>query len=98
MKNGNIDLNAALKPIANGLQRFHTTLFIVVVVIGLAVAVLMLRNSINNASAGVSTTTNTQATSFDTSTMDRLKDYHTSDGTLPDVNLPSGRINPFTEQ
>jgi len=97
MKSGNLDLSSILKPIGAGLRRFHTTLFIVAIVIGLAVAVLMLRNTINDASSGIGSNTKTTSTTFDTSTMDRLKDYHTSDDTLPAVNLPSGRINPFTE-
>lgn len=97
MKNQNIDLRAIAKPIASAFKRFHTTLFIVVLVIGLAVAVLVLRTVILNASSGVGADGTAIKADFDSSTMERLKEFHTSKDSLEPVQLPSGRINPFSE-
>ncbi len=87
-----------LKPIGRFFQRFHLTVFIVIIVGGLAYAVLSLYDVLAAASTlPVSATTAPSSTSFDQSTINRLNQLYSSDKAPSSVTLPSGRINPFGE-
>lgn len=77
--------------------RFHTTLFILLVLGGLVYATLMLAGLLNDASIGADYESPITAGTIDQATLDRINSLHTSDGTLPDPQTPSGRSNPFVE-
>lgn len=95
MKN-NVDLLAILKTIADGFRRYNLTIFIVVFVGGLAVAVIMLNTTIQKSSDTTGYTSTPQSTTFNQATIDRIKELHTSSEPVTST-LPSGRINPFNE-
>lgn len=98
MKN-NLDLSKIVPLIATFFQRFHTTIFIVIIVFGLSYAVLALNGLIAEAS---NTTTQQPsdipgATSNDQATIDRIKELRSSSDAPDSIPLPGGRINPFVE-
>jgi len=96
MKN-NADISTLLKPIGRSFRKFHTTIFIVAVVAGLAYVVLSVTSIISSASVGTSApSTGTEAT-LDSTTIERLGDFHTSDAIPAAEALPAGRVNPFNE-
>ncbi|HEU4831029.1 MAG TPA: hypothetical protein VFS65_02570 [Candidatus Saccharimonadales bacterium] len=76
------------------LRRYHLTLFIVVVVGGLIVAVLTLNTIIDRSINGSGIVGGPGATSFDQATINRLNNL----GSDSNNQMPtSGRVNPFTE-
>ena len=77
--------------------RFHTTIFILIVLSGLVYATLLLAGLLNDASLGGDYESPITAGSIDQATLDRINALHTSDGTLPPEQQPSGRSNPFVE-
>lgn len=91
-----IDLTSIFRWIGHAFAKFHTTLFIIVMVGGLGLAVLDFYQITQKASSGEGGISNTESINFDTQTMERLKQLHSSDK-IPQVDLPEGRINPFSE-
>ena len=77
--------------------RFHTILFILVILAGLVYATLLLATLLNDASIGAGYESPINAGSIDQATLDRINVLHTSDGTLSEQQQPSGRSNPFVE-
>jgi hypothetical protein len=94
----NLTVRSLLKPFALLFQRFHFTLFIVLIVAGLGGAVLLLNSMLFNLS-GVDDgyTSSIEAGTIDQATLNRIKELHTSKETVPSGDLPSGRVNPFGE-
>lgn len=77
------------------IRRFHLLMFFIIVVIGLAVAVVMLNRTLTGTSTDDFLPTINHG-SIDESTLNRIQSLHTSDeATKP--QLPEGRINPFAE-
>lgn len=94
----NADISVLFKSLGRIFQRFHTTLFIVIIVAGLSYAVISLSTLLGDASNTTTPTTSpTAQTSTDQATIDRIEALHTSDEAPDNVELPSGRINPFAE-
>ena len=93
----NTDIKSLFGPIAKTFQRYNLTIFIVVLVSGLAVSVLMLNNTLQQASNPGNYTPATDSTTFDQATIDRITQLHTSSEPSPELQLPEGRINPFSE-
>lgn len=91
-----MDVTMLLSKIGRLFKRFHTTVFIIAVVAGLAYAVISLSTLVTNANAGVGGTSTAESITFDTATMDQLKTLHTSEQ-IPTIELPPNRINPFSE-
>lgn len=79
------------------LRRFHMTIFIIFIAAGLSVAVLYLNMIINDPSNAEGYTSPIDAGSIDQTTLDRIKELHTSDEATPALTFPEGRINPFAE-
>ena len=73
------------------------TLFIVFIVGGLSVAVLFLNNMLSDTSGSDDYTSPIDAGSIDQATLDRIKELHSSEDTVPAAALPDGRVNPFGE-
>ncbi|CAN5369453.1 hypothetical protein BH10PAT4_BH10PAT4_3360 [soil metagenome] len=93
----NKDVSSLISSIVSAFQRYNLTIFIVVLTGGLVVAVLMLNSTVQQASDTTGYSASTGSTSFDQTTIDRVKQLHTSSEFTSDVTLPSGRINPFSE-
>lgn len=83
--------------IAQGFKRYNLTIFIIVLAGGLGTAVIMLNNTLQKSSDTSGYTSSLDITSFDQSTIDRVKQLHTSSEFDSNTPLPSGRINPFAE-
>ncbi len=97
MKNKDISIKAIVGPIIRGFQRYSVTIFIVVLVSGLATAVLQFSNILQESSNTAGYTPPATVTTFDQSTINRIEQLHTSSGFNGQVTLPTGRINPFAE-
>ena len=95
MKSASISIS--FKPITNILRRYHLTLFIVFVAIGLGFAVFTFTNILGEASTDSSYQSPINAGTIDQATLERIKALHTSDDNPSSLAPPSGRINPFVE-
>jgi hypothetical protein len=96
--NFNLSLASVKKAFFAFLQRFHIIVFVVVVLGGLAVAILMLNNVIVRSSASDGYTSQTNNASFDQATIKRIEDLKTRDQAGSDqLDLSKGRTNPFVE-
>ncbi|TAL14160.1 hypothetical protein EPN95_04105 [Patescibacteria group bacterium] len=93
----NKDVSSLISPIVKGFQKYNLTIFIVVLTTGLAVAVLMLNATLQQSSDTTGYTSAANPTTFDQTTINRVKQLHTSSDMLTPVTLPSTRINPFAE-
>lgn len=81
-----------LKFIIHLIDRFNFVLFIVIVAGGLIFSILILNNILTQPYGS-----DTNATTFDRSTINRLMKLETSSNNTSHNNLPTGRINPFSE-
>jgi len=106
MKQQPNDVALLLKPVARFFQRFHLTLFIVVLVGGLAYGVVALYELINTASSTtpmatstsvVQTTPTTADATIDQTTINQIQTMYSSSNAPGTVSLPAGRVNPFAE-
>lgn len=79
------------------LKRFHFTLFFIFVAGCLAVAVVLISNTLEKTALSDGYTSPINAGSIDQNTLDRIKSLHTSGEPVPGPDLQSGRINPFGE-
>jgi hypothetical protein len=93
----NITVSSLFKPIGRAFARFHMTIFIVFIVGGLAAAVLLLDGILNDTSNDSGYTSPIDAGTIDQTTLNRIKQLHTSDDPAPTMTLPAGRTNPFAE-
>lgn len=93
----NMSVTSLFLAIANTIRRYTVTIFIVLIVVGLSASVLLLNTILQDASNTNGVTSSVDDTGFDQSTIDRVKQLHTSADVLPDLTLPSGRVNPFAE-
>ncbi len=94
----NLGVKNIFKSFFDMIVKFRLTLFIVVMVGGLAIAVLMLDKILQNPSASTNSSNNSvDTTTFDQATIDRLKQLHSSSDGTGTFSLPSGRVNPFSE-
>jgi hypothetical protein len=64
---------------------------------GLAIAVLMLNSTLQQASDTTGYSSTFDSATFDQITIDRVKQLHTSDEAITGTTTTSGRINPFAE-
>lgn len=94
-KAGNIK-NINFKKIA-GIRRFHMVIFIVAVVVGLTVAILMLNAVVEKTNGSQNPTGNSMTSSFDQSTINRIKGLKTVDDPSDPLDFSKGRISPFSE-
>ncbi len=89
--------SAILKPLVSILRRFHLTIFFVLVIAGLAGAVLLINSTLNDTASSTDYSSPINAGSIDRTTLERVKSLHTSAETPEQLTLPSSRINPFNE-
>jgi hypothetical protein len=93
----NISLRSLFKPLAKILARFHMTVFIVLIVAGLTVSVLFLNAMLTSSSTADGYVSPTDIGSIDQSTLERIRELHTSAEPPASLDLPTGRVNPFGE-
>ncbi len=93
-----INPSSLFNPIVNAFKKYSLTIFIVILVMGLGAAILMLSSALQKASdtSGYTPTT-TASSSFDQTTINRIKQLNSSDTAPSDYTPPTGRINPFSE-
>lgn len=84
-------------PVLRFLHRYHLTIFVVLVLGGLALVILSVDQTVTSASTipTSSTTSSTDIPAFDKATMQKIDALQPS-GTPTPLNL-SGRYNPFSE-
>lgn len=92
----NITIKSLFKPFVELFRRYHLTIFIVVVVGGLAVSVIIFNDILASSTDISGYTAEVTNASFDQSTITKLQQLHTSSENV-EPTLPSGRINPFSE-
>lgn len=91
------DIQFDKKKIVGFFHRFHLVIFVVVVVLLLSIAILLLTTVANKASGLDSNPSGTPSSSFDETTMERIKNLKTSDEPSTPLDLSQGRIDPFGE-
>jgi hypothetical protein len=96
MKN-NVSMKSIFKPIAEVFRRYHVTIFIVVIVSGLATSVMLLNNILQSSTNISGYSQNGTSTSFDQATIDQLDQLHTSADNTQTIDTSKGRISPFSE-
>lgn len=96
MKKGpNIELSAIGPLFSKLLIRFHVVIFVLIVVGGLAVVIFLLNQTIIRAT-DISSADQTMSSGFDRTTIEALGEL-SDDASEASLDVPSGRINPFTE-
>ena len=93
----NLTIPSPTKYIKRFFIRFHTTLFIVLILGLLVAAVLFITNILNDASIGADYQSPISAGSIDQATLDRINSLHTSNDPLPPPLPSGGRVSPFSE-
>jgi hypothetical protein len=88
---------SALSVLFTQFRRYSVTIFVVVLVGGLATAVLLLNQILQQSSDANGYTSSLDVTTFDQETINHVDRLHKSTDTDITVTLPDGRINPFTE-
>jgi len=94
MKNGSA--NNHLRPIIRLLDRYNLVIIIIIVAVGLVGSIYILTNIINRPYTS-DQTTNSSATTFDQAIISSLSNLEVSSKNSNHKNLPSGRIDPFSE-
>lgn len=79
------------------LRRYHMVIFIVTVAIGLTAAVLLLNSVVLKANDPTTPSGGDTVTSFDQTTIDRIKQLKTADEPSVPLDFSKGRISPFSE-
>lgn len=92
-----IKLTSLLAPIVTIFKKYSLTIFIVVLVGGLASAVIMLSTALQKTSETSDYAPSTDSSSFDQATINRVKQLHSSAEPTSDYVMPTGRTNPFSE-
>lgn len=96
MKN-NISIKSIVTPIADIFRRYHVTIFIIVIVSGLATSVMLLNNILQSSTNISGYTQNATSTTFDQTTIDQINQLHTSADNTQTIDTSKGRISPFSE-
>jgi predicted class III extradiol MEMO1 family dioxygenase len=95
--NLNISFDAINKIVVNILHRFHVVIFAILIGGG-ATAVIFILNNIVIRSADTSGYTPSSAYApFDQDTINKIKNLKTSNQSGTDLDLSTGRVNPFIE-
>lgn len=94
--NISISFTSIKKFIVNTLHRYHLVLFVVIVLGGLAVIVFYLNNILVISSQSDGYTSASNNSSFDQTTIERIKQLRTTNETDSQLDL-GGRSNPFVE-
>jgi hypothetical protein len=93
----NLSPKLAAQYVSHFIGRTHLTIFIILVVAGLAAAVLTMTTILNESSSVSSPGTSGDVSTGDQATINRLNQLHTSAEGTPELSQPGGRANPFGE-
>lgn len=97
MKNSpTLNLGSIGKAVSGFLYRFHFVLFITTALGGLAVVILALGQTLTQAS-DTSLADPVRLVPFERQTIEALNQLNTSPSDTHELELPSGRTNPFSE-
>lgn len=91
-----MDIKSISKPIGNFFARFHAILFVVFAFGGLAVAILVLNNTVQKSDQDNGYVSEVNSTSFDQATIDRVKELKGSNEETEKLTFPD-RANPMAE-
>jgi hypothetical protein len=92
-----ISLQAIKAPVIAFLHRFHITLFVVLSIGSLAVAILLLNSVIVSSSESNGYVSTSNNASFDQTTINQVNQLKTNNESAS-LSLPqTGRVNPFVE-
>lgn len=94
--NSSLSLSGFFKTIGHLIARFNMTIFILGILGALIYAVLSVNSMLSAVATDTSYTPTNELGGFNSSVMDKVNQLHTSDTPL-NINLPDGRINPFSE-
>ena len=89
--------NSFLRPAGAFFRRFHMLIFFIIVAGCLAVAVILINDTLSTSSSDQLTTSDFNAGTIDQTTLDRIQALHPSNQPVPAPTLPPGRVNPFAE-
>jgi len=89
--------NISLKPLTALFSKFHMTLFFVVMIGCLAVAVMLINDMLTSSPAGDTYVSPITPGTIDQTTLDRIQALHDSSQPSSGVVLPEGRVNAFGE-
>lgn len=92
--NASLSSSAIQQSLKHFMQRFHLVLFVLILAGGLAVAIFTLNTIIARSQQQNDTDVRS---SFDTETIERINQLKTRNDSESQIELPSGRINPFVE-
>jgi len=95
--NKDVSFKSIIEGLAEVFKRYNLTIFMIVLAVGLGTAVLLLNNTLQKSSDTSGYSSSLDITSFDQTTIDKIKQLHTSTEFTGGVTLPAGRINPFGE-
>lgn len=94
---GDIDFKSTTTALGNFFQRFHSIVFFGIIGIALAVALLIVVNTLttpgSGSSGGQQLSSPDSPSSFDQNTINTLRQSQNSNQSS--LSIPSGRINPF---
>jgi len=93
----NISTTAIKNSLVTFLHRFHILIFVVMVLGSLAVVIFLLNRIIIQSGDSGTYTSATGNTTFDETTIDRIKQLKTSKEQSAPLDLSKGRTNPFVE-
>jgi hypothetical protein len=79
------------------LHRFHVMIFVIIVLGGVIVMVLLLNSIVLRSSESNGYTSDTNNATFDQATIKRIDELKTRDQTSDQLDLSTGRTNPFVE-
>ena len=78
------------------LKRFHVMLYTLTVLVGLALAILLLSQVLGTASDTSAAPVSSSPSQFDTNTMKQVESLNRANEGK-DIQFPKGRVNPFVE-
>ncbi|MEO5950507.1 MAG: hypothetical protein ABIQ04_03600 [Candidatus Saccharimonadales bacterium] len=93
----NISLASIKLIIVRILRRFHAIIFVLVVLGGLIYIVFNLNDILSSSTQAVAPAGNTLNATFDQKTIDRIEKLRTSTDKASELDLSTGRTNPFVE-
>ncbi|MEP7204866.1 MAG: hypothetical protein ABI716_01585 [Candidatus Saccharibacteria bacterium] len=86
-----------LKIITQAIGRYQLTLFFVLTIVGLSVAVITLNSIVVQSSNTTGLKSSLENSGFDQTTINRINQLQSSNVDPVGFSLPSGRISPFAE-
>lgn len=94
--NQSFDLHQIQRQLGRFFARYHAIIFFLIIAVLLMVAILMILSIINITGKTDAANVKPIDSSFDEATIKRLNELQSGD-TNSSLNLPNGRINPFSE-